>query len=128
MNIDARATAKAIAVGRMALGASYSLAPGLALRLWPGQGSDDEPAARFLARSTGVRDLAIGIGTFLALQKDAPARGWLEAGMLADAGDALAVVLGFRALPRARAVLALTAAAGTVVVGRRLVGELSEKE
>jgi hypothetical protein len=127
MKVDARATAKAIAMGRMALGLSYSLAPGLALRLWPGQGSAGEPAARFLARSTGVRDLAIGIGTFLALQKDAPVRGWMEAGMLADAGDAVAVVLGFRTLPRARAVLALTAAATTVVVGRRLVGELSEK-
>jgi hypothetical protein len=126
MNLDARATAKAIAVGRMALGVSYSLAPGLALRLWPGQGSADEPAARFLARSTGVRDLAIGIGTLFALQKDAPARGWLEAGMLADAGDAVAVVLGFRSLPRARALLALTAATTTVVVGRRLVGELGE--
>jgi hypothetical protein len=126
MKIDARATAKAIAMGRMALGASYSLAPGLALRAWPGQGSADEPAARFLARSTGVRDLAIGIGTYLALQKDAPARGWLEAGMLADAGDAVAVVLGFRSLPRYRAVLALAAAAGTVVAGRRLVGELGQ--
>ena|SRR5205085_5662118 len=125
MNIDAKATAKAIAVGRMALGVSYSLAPGLALRLWPAQGSHADPAARFLARSTGIRDLAIGIGTFLALQKDAPVRGWLEAAMLADAGDAAAVVLGFRSLPRGRALLALTAASGTVVVARRLVGELS---
>ena len=124
MKIDAKATAKAIAIGRMALGASYSLAPGLALRLWPAQGSHTEPAARFLARSTGVRDLAIGVGTLFALQKDAPARGWLEEGMLADAGDAVAVVLGFRSLPRGRAVLALVAATSTVVVGRRLVGDL----
>ncbi len=126
MNIDARATAKAIAVGRMALGAGYCLAPGLALRLWPGQGSDADPSARFLARSTGVRDLAIGMGTLFALRNDGPARGWMEAGMLADAGDALAVVLGARSLPRRRAVLAFAAAAGTVVVGRRLVGALGK--
>ena len=101
MNIDERAVAKAIAAGRIALGTSYSLAPGLALRLWPGRGSDSDPGSRFLARSTGVRDLAIGMGTLFALQKDAPVRGWLEAGMLADAGDAVAVVLGIRHLPRA---------------------------
>lgn len=122
MKIDERAVATAIAGGRIALGASYSLAPGLALRLWPGQGAHDDAAARFLARSTGVRDLAIGVGTLFALQKGAPARGWLEAGMLADAGDAVAVVLGVRHLPRRRALLAFTAAAGTVVVTRRLVG------
>ena len=124
MKIDTRATAKAISVGRMALGASYSLAPGLALRAWPGRGAHTDPAARFLARSTGVRDLALGIGTLLALQKDAPVRGWLEAGMLADAGDTVAVLLGFRSLPRARAVVALVAAGGTVVAGRLLVGHL----
>lgn len=125
MNIDPRATVKAIAAGRIALGASYSLAPGLALRLWPGDGAHASPAARFLARSTGVRDLAIGLGTFLAVEKNGPVRGWLEAGMLADAGDAAAVVLGIRSLPRRRAVLALTAALGTVVAGRRLVGALA---
>jgi len=124
MRIDARATAKAIAVGRITLGTTYSLAPGLALRLWPGRGSDGDAAARFLARSTGIRDLAIGMGTLFALQKDAPVRGWLEAAMLADAGDAVAVVLGVRSLPRWRAALAFTAATGTVVAGRRLVGAL----
>ncbi len=126
MNVDARATAKAIALGRMALGVSYSVAPGWALRLWPGQGSDGDPSARFLARSTGMRDLAIGIGTLFALQREVPVRGWLEAGMLADAGDALAVVLGARSLPRRRAVLAFAAAAGTVVAGRCLVAALDK--
>ena len=124
MNIDARATVKAIAAGRIALGVSYGLAPGLALRLWPGRESHLDPAARFLARSTGVRDVALGLGTLLAVQKDAPLRGWLEVGMLADAGDAVAVVLGLGSLPRARAGLAFVAAAGTVVAGRRLVGAL----
>ena len=93
--IDARATARAIPWGRIALGASYSLAPGLALRLWPGGGAHRDPAARFLARSTGVRDLAIGLGTLMAVRKGGAVRGWLEAGMLADAGDAAAVLLGY---------------------------------
>jgi hypothetical protein len=124
VKIDAKATATAVCAGRIALGASYGLAPGLALRAWPGRDAHADPAARFLARSTGVRDLALGIGTLFALQKDAPVRGWLEAGMLADVGDAAAVLLGFRSLPRARAVLALVAALGTVVAGRRLVADL----
>lgn len=124
MTVDERAVATAIAAGRIALGASYSVAPGLALRVWPGRSAAADPASRFLARSTGVRDLAIGVGTLFALQKGAPVRGWLEAGMLADAGDAVAVALGARHLPRVRAVAAFAAAAGAVVVARRLVDAL----
>src|SRR5207253_9541456 len=100
--------------------------PGLALRLWPGDGlAHDHTVSRFLARSTGGRDLAIGIGTLFALQKDAPVRGWLEAGMLADGVDALAIATVCRQVPKGRALLAFVAAAGTVVVGRRLVKSLS---
>ncbi len=124
VKIDARATAKAVCAGRIALGAGYALAPGLSLRAWPGRGVHRDPAARFLARSTGVRDLALGLGTLLALQKDAPVRGWLEAGVLADAGDAAAILIGFRSLPRAKAVFTLALAVGTAVTGRRLVADL----
>lgn len=124
VNVDAPATASAIAAGRVVLGVAFALTPGLALRAWPGHGSHQSPAARFLARSTGVRDVALGLGTLLAVRKQSPVRGWLEAGMLADAGDALAVLLGMRSLPRGRALLALGAAAATAMAGQRLAGSL----
>ena len=120
-----RALVGAIAAGRVALGASFTLAPGLSLRLWPGGEAGRQPLARLLARSVGGRDLAIGLGTLMAMRHDAPLRGWLEAGVLADAADALAIGLGFRHIPRTRAAIMLALAAGTAVVGRRLAGSAS---
>jgi hypothetical protein len=121
MNIDERAVAKAIALGRIGLGVAFTLTPGLALRAWPGDGSHEHGVSRFLARSTGGRDLALGIGTLVALRRDAPVRGWLEAGMLADGVDAFAILTVFRSVPRGRALLALASAGGAVVAGRRIV-------
>jgi hypothetical protein len=122
--VTGREVATAVAVGRIGLGVSYLLAPGGALRVWPGlpaAGRDGDAAvARLLARSTGGRDVALGVGALLALRHDAPVRGWLEAGMLADATDAAAIVIGLRHLPRAKAVLMLVAALGTAAAGRRL--------
>jgi hypothetical protein len=124
VTVDERAVAKAIAVGRIGLGVAFTLAPGLALRVWPGDGSHEHAVSRFLARSTGGRDLAIGIGTLVALSKDTPVRGWLEAGMLADAVDAVAVLGVARSVPRSRALLAFVAAGGAVVAGRRIIDAL----
>jgi len=122
---DVQGRIRAVAVGRIALGASFVLAPGLALRAWPGHGEARGPVDRLLARSVGVRDVALGLGTLMAVDHDTPVRGWLEAAMLADAGDAAAIVLGFRHLPRLRAVAMLGASVGAAVAGRRLVTELS---
>jgi len=123
--IDMRATAKAVALGRIALGMSYLAAPGMALRAWPGRPRsstthDDGALLKLLARSTGGRDMALGVGVLLALSHDAPVRGWLEAGMLADAADALAILLALPHLPKAKAAMMLAAAVGTAAAGRRL--------
>jgi hypothetical protein len=126
--VTERDVARAIGVARIALGTSYVLGPRLALRVWPGVspggGDGDAALARLLARSTGGRDIALGLGALLALSHDAPVRGWIEAGMLADAADAAAIVLAFRHLPRAKALLMLVAAAGTAAAGRRLAASL----
>lgn len=121
--LDMRATARAVGVGRVALGISYLVTPGLALRAWPGRrptDDDDGALLKLLARSTGGRDIALGVGVLLALSHDAPVRGWLEAAMLADAVDAVAILLALPHLPKAKAVLMLSAAVGTAAVGRRL--------
>lgn len=122
---DVQGRIRAVAIGRIALGASFVLVPGLALRAWPGHGEAGGPVSRLLARSVGVRDIALGMGTLMAVQHDTPARGWLEAAMLADAGDAVAIVLGFRHLPRVRAVAMLGASVGAAAAGRQLVSDLS---
>jgi hypothetical protein len=125
--IDMKAAARAVGVGRIALGVSYLAAPGLALRAWPGRRStkdDDGALLKLLARSTGGRDIALGMGVLFALSHDAPVRGWLEAAMLADVVDALAILLALPHLPKPKAVLMLGAALGTAAVGRRLATSL----
>ena len=121
--IDVDATVKVVACGRIGLGISYILTPGLALRLWPGRqaGTETDGAMlRMMARSTGGRDIGLGLGVLLAQKHDSPVRGWLEAAMLADVADAIAIAIAFRHLPRVKAVLMLGAALGTAAAGRKL--------
>ena len=121
--VDVPATVKAIGYGRIALGLGYTLTPGLALRLWPGRPpttDGDAALLKMMARSTGGRDIGLGLGVLLAQKHETPVRGWLEAAMLADTADAVAILLAFRHLPRAKAVLMLGAALGTAAAGRAL--------
>ena len=84
--------------GRIAVGAAFFLAPGLAGRTWVG-GDAARPSAKLLARAFGVRDLALGLGVVIAIDRGAPVRGWLEASALSDAGDTVATLLGASAVP-----------------------------
>ena len=114
---------RVFAIGRIGVGASFLLAPGFSLRLSLGT-VETGPVTRMLARSVGARDIALGLGALRALRHDASLRRWIDAGTLADAGDALTTVLAFPHLGKARAVLAVLSAASSVGLGRRLVGEL----
>jgi hypothetical protein len=96
---EARQYARWLAGARVAIGATAILAPRLAMRPWLGRGVG-RPTEKLLARSLGGRDMALGLGAILAMERGAPSRGWLEAGGLADAGDLVGTVLAFRALPR----------------------------
>lgn len=121
--IDVDATVRAVAFGRIGLGVGYTLTPALALRAWPGRPAataGDGAVLRMMARSTGGRDIGLGLGVLFAQKHDAPVRGWLEAAMLADVADALAILIAFKHLPRAKAVLMLGAALGTAAAGHRL--------
>jgi hypothetical protein len=124
--VDPRALTRGIAWARIALGAVFTLIPGLALRAWPGRDRASGAGAKMLARSVGVRDLALGLGALLAVQHDAPLRGWVEAGALADAGDAVAVTLAMPKLPRVRSLLVLASAVGAAATGRTIVTRLAE--
>jgi hypothetical protein len=99
----------AIAVGRIGIGAVATLAPGAAARLvfheprlgrgtctrFVGPGPTkfgSAPATHvLLIRMLGARDLALGVGAVLAARHGGTGvRGWVEAGVLADAVDAVA--------------------------------------
>ena len=105
---------------RIAAGTAFTLAPAKMSKVWMGQ-NVDSLYTRMAGRSLGARDLALGFGLLTAMRRGAPARGWLEAGILADAVDTLGSAKGLRRLPTVRHLLFLGAGAGAVVAGRRLV-------
>jgi hypothetical protein len=96
--VDARVTALSHARSRMFIGAALVLAPGWMGRAWIGEQAE-HAAVKVLSRALGVRDFAIGLGAAVAIDRGAPARGWLEAAALSDAVDLLAIMLAGRAIP-----------------------------
>lgn len=117
--LDDRMLARGLAASRIGLGVVLLAAPGLT-RHWL---TDDgrKPAMKAMARGLAGRDLALGVGTLRAMERnDGSARAWLEAGMIADAADALGLVLAWRHLPRGVRAIATGSAVGAALLGRRL--------
>src|SRR5215207_4647985 len=90
--MEARELALWHARGRQLVGAAFLLAPGLAGSAWIGSDARRRPV-KVLARAFGARDLAIGLGVVIALDRGTPVRGWIEAGALSDAVDTCASLL-----------------------------------
>ena len=88
-----RAGAAQMALGRMAVGVAGFVAPRTFGRLWIGRDAGSRHVA-MVTRAFAARDFTLGLGTYLAVQKDAPVRGWLEAGLLSDSLDVLATLRG----------------------------------
>jgi hypothetical protein len=86
-----RDLAIALARARIAFGVVSLLAPGVIARAMTGDGSAG--GTRLFVRMIGARDLGVGLGLQIALDRDAPARGWLEASAVVDGIDAAAALL-----------------------------------
>jgi hypothetical protein len=88
----ARELAVSLAGGRIAIGVASLLAPGLVGRAMTGhQGSGG--GTSLFARMVGARDLGLGLGVLIALDRGTPLRGWLEASALVDGIDLAACLL-----------------------------------
>lgn len=114
----------ALAAGRVALGLAAFAAPALPARPWVGAAASGTVPVTVLARGLGARDIGLGAGLLLARRHDAPTRGWVEAGALADLGDLVATLLSFRHLPRHGRWLILAITAGAVAGGRALAANV----
>jgi len=90
--MERRDLAVSLAGGRIAIGVGSLLAPALVARTMTGSGAA-RGGTRLFARMVGARDLGLGLGLLIALDRGAPARGWLEASALVDASDAAACLL-----------------------------------
>ena len=82
-----------LAIGRMAVGVAGLVAPKAVGRAWIGS-EGKSPLVAVVTRAFAVRDLALGLGAYLAVQNDAPVRGWIEAGLLSDAVDVFSTLRG----------------------------------
>jgi hypothetical protein len=87
-----RALVVSLAGGRVAIGVVSLLAPGLVGRTLTGRDGSASGTPLF-ARMVGARDLAVGLGLLVALNRGAPVRGWLEASAVVDGIDATACLL-----------------------------------
>jgi len=88
--MEERGLAVSLARGRIAFGVVSLLAPGFLARTMTGR---SDGGTRLFVRMVGARDLGVGLGLHVALDRDAPTRGWLEASAVVDGIDAAAFLL-----------------------------------
>lgn len=124
--VEAEDLVRIVSFTRIVIGAAAFFAPRTSARVWAGQDTVDA-VSRPALRGMGMRDVALGLGTLLALERGAPVRGWLEAGALSDAGDALSA-LADPDVPSFRRIVVATSAAGAAYLGVRLADELDRAE
>jgi hypothetical protein len=90
--MDGRDLAVSLARGRIAIGVMSLLAPELVGRTMTVPGGSTGGTCLFV-RMVGARDLGLGLGVLVAVDRGAPVRGWLEASAVVDGIDAAACLL-----------------------------------
>jgi hypothetical protein len=118
--MEPRDVAVGLSGARIVAGVASLLVPGVVARAMMGPDGDSR-GTRFLFRVVGARDLALGIGVLVALDRRAPVRGWMRASALADGLDATGSLL---ARHRLRPIV-FPAAAGAATAGALLSGWLA---
>ena len=113
-----------VAGGRIAIGVLSLLAPGLVGRAMIGP-DGESGGTRLVLRVVGARDLGLGLGVLVALDRDAPVRGWLTASAVVDGIDAAACLLARRHLRPAVFPAATGLAAGGAVLGVWLARQIA---
>lgn len=118
-----KSLAAAIGVARASFGLALIAAPSRIARGWIGEDADRQNV-KVLVRAVGVRDVVVGLGTVMALRRNVPARGWLEGGIAADAGDIIGTLYAAKHLPRHGALMTIGLAAFAIAVTARAVRTL----
>jgi hypothetical protein len=123
MDMEDKELARLLGLLRIVVGSTLFLAPRLSGRTWTGE-QTESTTADLAVRGMGARDAALGIGLLIALERDAPVRGWLEAGVLSDSADAAGTLMNWRSLSPLRGLVWFAAEIGTAVFGSRLARSL----
>jgi hypothetical protein len=114
-SMDYRQLVRGLAAGRVVVGMSLLLAPGLIGAGWVGDVARRREV-KVIIRAAGIRDLALGLGTLQALTNGDPARTWAVMGGLSDAVDLGATALVARRIGLRRALPVIVAAAAAVTI------------
>lgn len=126
LDLDERDLARLLSLGRIAFGVAAFVAPRRFGRLWTGERSAGVTAT-VATRSLGARDVALAVGTLIALESDGRVSRWLEAQALADASDVASTLLAFRDLPPLKALAAATTAGTACWLGITLAAALDDE-
>lgn len=121
--MQTRIVTMALAVGRVAIGTAAFVAPRRIGRGWLGSAADLR-GTQIAIRAFAVRDVALGLGTLASLDDPVRTRNWVEAGIIADAGDAAATVMGRGSDAKLASLGVLAIAVGAVATGLRLREDL----
>ncbi len=116
VDLDERELVQMLSFVRLVIGSGFFLMPRRLGRWWTGE-EDISTTSRMALRSLGGRDVALAVGTLIALENDGNVRGWLEAGALADASDAVSTITNWSHLPSLRRLLGLASSVSVVAVG-----------
>ena len=121
--MEGRDLAISLACGRIAIGVVSLLAPRFVGRTMTGPGRS-EGGTRLFARMVGARDLGLGSGLLVALDRGARVRGWLEASAVVDGLDAAACLLARHHIRTSVFPAAVALAAAGALLSARLARQL----
>ena len=122
-----RDAARALALGRMAIGAACVLAPRSAGALWIGPDAR-RPGTTVFARALGARDLLLGAMVLHTIDRPEVAPRWLAATAACDAADFAAAAAVRDELPAARGLFGMAIAGGAAVAGLALSRKIAPTE
>jgi hypothetical protein len=120
-----RDLAVSLARGRIAIGVVSLAAPELVGRTMTGRDGSRGGTPLF-ARMVGARDLGLGLGLLVALDRGAPVRGWLEASAIVDGIDAAASLLARRHIRTSMFPVAFGLATAGALLSARLARQLDQ--
>ncbi|MEO8323093.1 MAG: hypothetical protein ABI571_03025 [Actinomycetota bacterium] len=124
-DLDAADLARMLSAGRIAIGVALLVAPGRIMRAWTGDESAS-PGMKHAARSMGARDVALGVGTLVALDRSRSVSRWLEAQAFSDGADCLGTLIAFKHMPRFKRWAYLILEGGAAFLGLQLAAALED--
>jgi hypothetical protein len=123
--VSARDAARAIAAGRVVVGAAFLVAPALAGRGWIGDDAE-RPGVQAIFRALGIRDLILGMLTLHVVDRPGIGARTVATCAAADAVDFTATFAARESLPPTAAGGALAVAGGAAVSGAILAVALRD--